>query len=480
MTGRQAYYTQVRLLLAAALMLVVGCRSLSIETGFVAPTPRTPQPPAAPVAVASATLFAGSATLTSLPAPSTPTSTAQPAIAEPTGTASLPASVPTGTAALAASLPTGTASRAASVPSGTACTTPPARSAAPASLQSTPTGAVGAPGGVLFILDASSSMNEDDGSGHPKLDTAKAAMSSLADALPRGAPVGLRIYGDRVPDTDKANGCSDTHLVVPVGPLDPAAIKAAIDPVQAIGYTPISTSLEQAVGDLPADGDRTIVLVSDGEETCDRDPCQVVRDLADKGINVRIDTIGFRVDDSARKQLGCIASASGGEYRDASNAAELADSLHVVATRALKTYQTAGGVVHGGGSFNDAAQVQPGQYQDTLIADETLYYVINLSAGQQLGASATIVGQTDLQQIGQLDRAMAFKLTLYDTTRKEVNFDSAAFWGDTTESRATDMPAVSRDGTYYVSLSLQRMNSPAMQGHEFQTELLLDVACAQP
>ena len=96
------------------------------------------------------------------------------------------------------------------------------------------------------------------------------------------------------------------------------------------------------------------MLVSDGEETCDRDPCQVVQDLANQGVKVRIDTIGFRVDDGARKQLGCIASASGGEYRDASNAAELADSLNVVATRALKTYQTAGGVVRGGGSFNDA------------------------------------------------------------------------------------------------------------------------------
>jgi Ca-activated chloride channel family protein len=85
--------------------------------------------------------------------------------------------------------------------------------------------------------------------------------------------------------------------------------------------------LEQAVNDLPAEGERTIVLVCDSEETCDRDPCQAARDLIAKGIDVTVETVSFQVNDVAPRQLECIAEATGGEYRDVLDAAALAGAL---------------------------------------------------------------------------------------------------------------------------------------------------------
>lgn len=70
------------------------------------------------------------------------------------------------------------------------------------------------------------------------------------DAVPGGATIGLRVYGHRVPNTDKANGCRDTELVVPVAPVNKEQMKGAIGQFQATGFTPIGYSLQEAPKDL--------------------------------------------------------------------------------------------------------------------------------------------------------------------------------------------------------------------------------------
>ena len=158
-------------------------------------------------------------------------------------------------------------------------------------------------GAVLLIMDSSGSMNGDDGRGRPKIDAAKDALRTLVDGLQPGAPVGLRVYGHRVPNTDKVNGCKDTELVFPVRPADPAAMKAAIGSYRATGFTPIGYSLQEAAKDLPPEGDRTIVLISDGQSTCG-DPCPAAHALKHRlGEGFRIDTVGFRTPDQAESEL---------------------------------------------------------------------------------------------------------------------------------------------------------------------------------
>lgn len=116
-------------------------------------------------------------------------------------------------------------------------------------------------GALLLIMDSSGSMNETDDAGTPLIQSAKQALNEVVSSLPEGTPVGLRVYGHRVPNSNRAEGCRDTELIVPVGPLDEAQMRSAIDGYDAKGWTPIGLSLQEGAEDLPPEGPRTIVLV---------------------------------------------------------------------------------------------------------------------------------------------------------------------------------------------------------------------------
>jgi len=193
-------------------------------------------------------------------------------------------------------------------------------------------------GAMLIILDASGSMNNLDESGVPYIDKAKDAILELVDALPDGMQVGLRVYGHREPNTDQVRGCQDTELLAPVAPLDRAAIRAAVEDVAASGFTPIGLSLQEAAGDLPETGPRSIVLISDGEDTCaPPDPCQVAEELFGGLLDVRIESVGFLIDtgSAAEQQLRCIADVTGGQYTSVNAADALVARLGEVTDELL-------------------------------------------------------------------------------------------------------------------------------------------------
>lgn len=176
---------------------------------------------------------------------------------------------------------------------------------------------------TVIVLDASGSMKEEDAPG-PRIDAAKDAVRTLVDSLPEGAPVGLIVYGTSTDSSDAAEaaGCQDVKTLVPLGPVDKASFAAAVDGVVASGYTPIGSSLRAAAALLPASGDRNVVVVSDGEDTCaPPEPCDVAREVAGSGLAIH--TVGFRVTGTAKDQLTCIAQSGGGEYVDAANAVQL-------------------------------------------------------------------------------------------------------------------------------------------------------------
>jgi hypothetical protein len=103
---------------------------------------------------------------------------------------------------------------------------------------------------VILILDASKSMKADDGTGRPKFQAAKEALTTLVDELPDDAKVGLRVYGSQVSGTGKEEGCADTKLVSPVAALDRGGLKQQIAALKPRGFTPIGASLQAAV-DVP-------------------------------------------------------------------------------------------------------------------------------------------------------------------------------------------------------------------------------------
>lgn len=335
-------------------------------------------------------------------------------------------------------------------------------------------------GAMLLVLDSSGSMLLDSGNGQPKIDVAKSAMNSLIDSLPNRASVGLRVYGHRYPNTDKANGCQDSELIAPVAALDKAAMKQAIGSFQAKGYTPISYSLEQGYNDLPAEGARTIVLVSDGEETCDRDPCEVAAQLKTKGVDLIIDTVGFQVDDKARSQLRCIAEKTGGTYYDANNADELTGRLKTISQRALREYQVAGGQIQGGGDYRSAPLISAGEYVDVLRVGENVYYKFQLKNNTLIKWRVTMIPPDE-----KLTAVASMKLSIYDQDRNELgtetqSLDLLSSAGDPVNGLIGFKPAAGKttlpDGEYYLVLKLAAVTgAEAMSNYDFTAEMLLEI-----
>jgi Ca-activated chloride channel homolog len=249
-------------------------------------------------------------------------------------------------------------------------------------------------GKLLLVLDSSGSMKEPDASGSTKIAAAKQALNTVVDKLPEDAPVGLRVYGATVFEKSDPGACSDSQLVVPIGPADKPALKHAIGRYRPYGETPIAHSLKQAAKDVGKDGQRTIVLVSDGEETCDPDPCAVARAIHSQGIDLKIDVVGLHVDGAAKEQLTCIAKAGGGKYYDAADAADLTETLDQSALRAFRPFTLSGTPVRGATAESEAAlQVEPGQYTDELggTAEETgrRYYTVEPAPGASVHVGFT-------------------------------------------------------------------------------------------
>ena len=358
--------------------------------------------------------------------------------------------------------------------------------AAPAPTQPAPASPVAnTPPPILLILDSSGSMLLDAGNGQTKIQAAKNALTSVVDALPDGAPVGLRVYGATVPNTDKANGCKDTQLVAPVAPLDKPAMKQAINSFEAKGWTPISLSLEQGFKDLPPEGQRTMILVSDGEETCVPDPCAIGAQLKQQGVDLVVNTVGFQVNDQARSQLQCIAQQTGGQYYDASSADQLVGSLQEITKRALQGYETVGANVPPGSSFNNAPTVPPGQYKFNIINGETKYYAVEVQPGQRLSAVATLVGQQDLGLVNVIGASLDLKG--YNTLRQEATPFSTKdndvnVGNETVNVSFTTDPIGSNNelqpGKYYVARSYGMVNGQLpekLRNRQFEAELIIEV-----
>jgi Ca-activated chloride channel family protein len=175
---------------------------------------------------------------------------------------------------------------------------------------------------VMFVLDGSNSMwGQIDGTA--KISIAKDVMVDLVNDWDANIPVGLMIYGHR-----RKDDCSDIELVSSPGNLDRELLVDKIKSITPRGKTPITSSLIQAALAVHSSkGNPSVVLVSDGLETCDADPCAAAFsfDLVNPGFDVHV--IGFDVNEEESKALQCIADRSGGKFFRANDADQLKNAL---------------------------------------------------------------------------------------------------------------------------------------------------------
>jgi len=236
-----------------------------------------------------------------------------------------------------------------------------------------------------IVLDSSKAM------GQTRLAAARGAIVRAVRALPAGTPVGLRLYGSKVPANDRGSSCSDSRTAVPVTPANPSAMRSALKGLTPTGLAPVSLALSRAAKDLPPAGERTIVLVAGGADSCAPPPPCQTGTVGSAAPPVRVDAIGVEVNAAGRRALQCAARASGGVYRDAATPAALEPELEAALGRATRDRRSLGKPIAGGVEEQQGTPVRPGEYLDSIAPDTERWYHVSVPPGHVLSAAATLV-----------------------------------------------------------------------------------------
>jgi len=186
---------------------------------------------------------------------------------------------------------------------------------------------------LLFVFDASNSMNATWQSDR-KITVARKLLSQTVRELDDkpNVEMGLRVYGHQVAIAPGKQDCEDTRLEVSFRPNNGLLIERTLDKIQCKGTTPIARSLEKAANDFPdcPDCRNIIILITDGIEACDGDPCAVSKALQRKGIILKPFVIGVGLEDEFKDTFNCV-----GNYYDATNEESFENILDIVVTQAL-------------------------------------------------------------------------------------------------------------------------------------------------
>lgn len=212
---------------------------------------------------------------------------------------------------------------------------------------------------VELILDSSGSMAEETNTGEPRIDAAKRVMNEVIDTIPDDRPelnVGFRVFGHKGNNTEagKAESCQSSDLTVPIEGVDKPALLEQVANYAPVGWTPIGLSLERSAEDFPAASEtvtNAIILVTDGLETCNTDPCALATALKASDAAVTAYVVGLGLDEEELRITGCIAENTGGQILGAQNADELSaalftflEELQVVITTGILEIESIGGL----------------------------------------------------------------------------------------------------------------------------------------
>ncbi len=184
---------------------------------------------------------------------------------------------------------------------------------------------------AILIFDASGSMWGQINK-VPKITIAKDTLKRVIKSWDNSIALGIMVYGHR-----KKGDCSDIEMVFPISKVDKKRVIDTISKISPKGKTPISRSLKLAADKLKYTEDKaTVILISDGKESCDNNPCDMAKKLKREGIDFVAHVIGFNVDKTTDKELECIAKATGGEYFSAKDADSLNKALKKVVKKVSK------------------------------------------------------------------------------------------------------------------------------------------------
>ena len=229
---------------------------------------------------------------------------------------------------------------------------------------------------VAIVLDASGSMLQRL-DGQRRIDLAKAALTELIDdVLPDSVTLALRVFGHKEVDSCRSD------LEIPAGPLNRVTATGKVASFEAMNLarTPIADSLRAVAADAGnRSGPLLIILLTDGEETCDGDPAAVIQELAVAGTDLRVNIVGFAIDElMLQETFAEWARLGNGSYFNARDGAELAASLRESVEVPFSVINAEGDLVATGTVNGATVSVDAGTYRIALSAkhDRTVDGVI--------------------------------------------------------------------------------------------------------
>jgi Ca-activated chloride channel homolog len=279
---------------------------------------------------------------------------------------------------------------------------------------------------VVLVLDASGSMRGKI-DGKSKMDIAKQVVSKIVGNWNATDELGLVAYGHR-----EKGSCADIEVLREASKLDADAYMKSVRGLNPKGKTPLTAAVKMAAESLQyTEKNATVILVSDGIETCDLDPCAVATDLEKLGVGLTVHTVGFGLEDKgAVAQLKCLAENTGGTFSTASNADEL---LKALAKTVAKQPEQKAEVIEN--NFIGHVVMAEGVELPEKFNDPTwsIYENRNGERGKQLGTEYTADVKFNIEKPGdyfvsivqkQAEVLMPFKIEMGKVTKMTANLNA--------------------------------------------------------
>lgn len=183
---------------------------------------------------------------------------------------------------------------------------------------------------AILVFDASGSMaGTDMNSATPHIAKVRDAVAAVVPHVAPQRNLGLVTYGP-----GPYGRCQSIELNVPPQPNAGERIMGVIKALVPAGETPLTRSVEMAAEALKfRENPATVVLLTDGEETCGGDPCKLARALKREGRAITVHVVGYRTPVSLTLGAGlqstrCLAEETGGLFLQAENKSDLIEALN--------------------------------------------------------------------------------------------------------------------------------------------------------
>jgi len=172
---------------------------------------------------------------------------------------------------------------------------------------------------AMIVFDASGSMSGNQTLGIPnsqaRIDEVRSALQQVLPNVTRLRRVGLISFGP-----GPWNQCNVQLNLKPTADAADLIMKE-VDSLVPAGKTPLTTAVEQAAAVLDyRNKPGVVVVVTDGEETCGRSPCDLGKQLHDAALRLTIHVISFRYQayswtgEQSILEAKCLAEQNSGLY----------------------------------------------------------------------------------------------------------------------------------------------------------------------